>query len=254
MAKKSLDLVMQYLRRVAMTGREDGSDAHLLDRFAHHGDQVAFERLVMLHGPMVLGLCRRLLRHEQDAEDAFQATFLTMARKASTIGKKEALASWLYKVAYRVACRASRGAPHQTNRMAILGMTTAKCESGALSHDLRGVLDTEIAGLPESYRRPIVLCYLQGKTNEEAALLLGCPRSTVATRLARAKELLRRRLTRRGCTLSVATLTTALTDKALAASLPPGWLDRPLLTCLENRRTPALLPPRWSLSLMECCV
>jgi RNA polymerase sigma factor (sigma-70 family) len=194
----------------------------LLDRFAHHGDEVAFERLVMLHGPMVLALCRRLLRHEQDAEDAFQGTFLTMARKASTIGNKEALASWLYKVAYRVACRASRGAPHQTNRMAILDVTTAKCESDALSHDLRGVLDTEIAGLPESYRRPIVLCYLQGKTNEEAARLLGCPRSTVATRLARAKELLRRRLTRRGCTLSVATLTTALTDKTLAAPLPPA--------------------------------
>jgi RNA polymerase sigma-70 factor (ECF subfamily) len=89
MAKKSLDSVLQYLRRVALTG----DDAHLLERFVGHCDETAFERLVLLHGPMVLGLYKRLLRHEQDSEDAFQATFLTLARKASTIGKKESLGS-----------------------------------------------------------------------------------------------------------------------------------------------------------------
>src|ERR1700720_2053877 len=101
MAKKPLDSVLQYLRRVALTG----DDTRLLERFTRERDEAAFERLVLLHGPMVLGLCRRLLRHEQDAEDAFQAAFLTLARKASAIGKKDSLASWLYKV----ACRARGG-------------------------------------------------------------------------------------------------------------------------------------------------
>src|SRR5215831_13092912 len=93
MPKKSLDSVLQYLRRVALTGH--GDDAHLVESFARDADEAAFQRLVLLHGPMVLGLCRRLLRHEQDSEDAFQATFLTLARKARTISNREALASWL---------------------------------------------------------------------------------------------------------------------------------------------------------------
>src|SRR5438552_6955779 len=99
MARNSLESVLKYLRRVAVAG----DDAHLLERFAQQGDEAAFERLVVLHGPMVLGLCRRLLRHEQDAEDAFQATFLTLARKAGSIRNNESVPSWLYKVAFRVA-------------------------------------------------------------------------------------------------------------------------------------------------------
>src|SRR5262245_36857157 len=100
MARNSLDTMLRYLRRVTLTG----DDAHLLERYTSHGDEPAFARLVSLNGPMVLGLCRRLSGHDQDAEDAFQATFLTLARKAATISKKESLPSWLYKVAYRVAC------------------------------------------------------------------------------------------------------------------------------------------------------
>jgi RNA polymerase sigma factor (sigma-70 family) len=222
MAKKSLDTVLQYLRRVAMAGRKDGNDAHLLDRFARQGDELAFERLMVLHGPMVLGVCGRLLRREQDAEDAFQATFLTLARKAKTIGKKESLASWLYKVAYRVACRLRRGVSQETNRMPALDKATARNEADVLARELRSVLDAEIAALPEAYRRPVVLCYLQDKTNEEAARLLGCPKGTIMSRLAQARVLLRRRLSRRGLTLSTAVLMTVLSDKALAASLPPA--------------------------------
>jgi RNA polymerase sigma factor (sigma-70 family) len=216
MAKKSFDSVLQYLRRVALTGH--GDDAHLLERFARRGDEAAFERLVLLHGPMVLGLCRRLLRHEQDAEDAFQATFLTLARKAGSIRNEESVPSWLYKVAFRVACR-TRGRD-VTNRMSALANAGTR-GVGDVS-ELRGVLDEAIAGLPEAYRRPIVLCYLESKTVEEAAHLLGCPRGTVATRLVRAREQLRRRLTRRGWRLSAGALATALTDKALAAPLPMG--------------------------------
>ena len=180
MAKKSLDSVMQYLRRVALTGHRD--DAHLLERFAHQGDEAAFERLVLLHGPMVLGLCQRLLRHEQDAEDAFQATFLTLARKAGTISKKESLASWLYKVAYRVACRARGGVRELSNRMGALEKPDGNGDADIIWREVRGMLDEEIAALPESYRRAILLCYFQGKTNEEAARLLGCPKGTVMSR------------------------------------------------------------------------
>src|SRR2546430_826439 len=148
MSKKSLDSVLQYLRRVALTGH--GDDAHLLERFARNGDEAAFERLVMLHGPMVLGLCQRLLRHEQDAEDAFQATFLTLARKAGTIGKKESIASWLYKVAYRVACRARAKVPILTSHSAIMDERPAPdVEADVIWRDLRPVLDQEIARLPE---------------------------------------------------------------------------------------------------------
>jgi RNA polymerase sigma factor (sigma-70 family) len=224
MSKKSLESVLQYLRRVVLTG--GANDAHLLERFARYGDEAAFERLVLLHGPMVLGLCQRLLRHEQDAEDAFQATFLTLARKAGTISKEESLGSWLYKVAYRVAHRARGGARETTNRMAILERAGENGEGDV--RELRGVLDQEIAALPESYRRSILLCCFQGKTVEEAARRLGCPKATVATWLARGKEQLRRRLSRRGWTLSTGALATVLTDKALAVSLPPGLVGSTL--------------------------
>jgi hypothetical protein len=117
MSKNSLDSVLQYLRRVALIGHAHASDAGLLERFARQGDEAAFESLVSLHGPMVLGVCRRLLRHEQDSEDAFQATFLTLARKAGTIATKETLACWLHKVACRAAYRVRAGAPALTNRM-----------------------------------------------------------------------------------------------------------------------------------------
>jgi RNA polymerase sigma factor (sigma-70 family) len=225
MARNSLDTVLRYLRRMALTG----DAAHLLEQYASHGDEAAFERLVSLNGPMVLGLCRRLLRHEQDAEDAFQATFLTLARKAATISKKESVSSWLYKVAYRVACQAR---PRQlTNRMTVLDRVGAKTDRDV--GDLRRGLDEEIAGLTETYRLPVVLCYLQGKTVDEAARLLGCPTGTVSSRLARAKEQLRHGLTRRGWTLSMAAVTATLSDKALAATLPAG-LVRSTIACVAN--------------------
>jgi RNA polymerase sigma factor (sigma-70 family) len=220
MSKHSLDSVLHYIRRIAGPG--EAADADLLDQFASSGDEAAFQKLVMLHGPMVLALCRRLLRHEQDAEDAFQATFLTLARKAGTISNKESLAGWLYKVAYRVSCRVRATVPVLTNRMDDLDRPASEMDVDMIWRDLRFVLDEEISRLSEHYRRPIVLCYLQGNTNEEAALLLGCPKGTVATRLARAREQLRRRLTRRGCVLSAGILTTVLTTKASAVSLPAG--------------------------------
>jgi RNA polymerase sigma factor (sigma-70 family) len=221
MSAKPLTAVLRYLRRVAQTGSDAAGDAGLLGRFVIHNDEAAFERLVSLYGPMVLGLCRRLLRQEQDAEDAFQATFLILARKAGAIGKHKALAGWLYKVAYRVACRARPRTLVLTNvPPMLLDQPAGERDADVIWRDLRGVLDREIAALSESYRLPIVLCYFQGKSNEEAARLLGCPQGTLAARLSRARDQLRRRLTRRGWTLSGALLGAVLSDKAGSAAVP----------------------------------
>ncbi|MCI0378452.1 MAG: RNA polymerase sigma factor, partial [Gemmataceae bacterium] len=202
MSKNQPQSLLQYLRHaVARAGAGDVEDAELLERFVGRADPAAFELLLWRHGPMVLGVCWRLLGQEQDAEDAFQAAFLALVRKARSIGKREAVASWLFKVAYRIACRARtlRSKASSTPTLLVPNAQASDAEELAndlLWRDLRPVLDQEIDRLPESYRRLVVLCYLQGKTNDEAARLLGCPRGTVATRLARAREKLRRRLVR----------------------------------------------------------
>lgn len=223
MVRDSLSSVLQHLHRlVGAGGPDEVSDGDLLGRFAKDRDEAAFELLVWRHGPMVLGLCQRLLQQEQDAEDVFQASFLTLARKAASIGKREALPSWLYKVAYRIACRARGKIALCVNHTTHVGELAAPhAESDVIWRDLRGVLDQEVAGLPEAYRRPIVLCYLEGKSNDEAARLLGCPKGTLSARLARARDRLRRRLTRRGCTLSAAALAAVMAEKAVAGTIAP---------------------------------
>jgi RNA polymerase sigma factor (sigma-70 family) len=206
------------------------TDAELLDRFVRHRDEAAFELLVWRHGALVLGVCRRLLPQLQDAEDAFQATFLALVRKAGSIGKREALASWLYKVAFRSALRARerlKKSPPQNGveRLAVL-------PKGELAWgELAPILDAEVDRLPARYRTPFVLCYLQGKTNSEAAEQLGCPRGTIATRLSRARELLRGRLQRRGVTLSAGLLVT-LTAQELFAAVPHALIDTAVRTAL----------------------
>src|SRR4051812_6368754 len=191
---------LRCLRRLAAPDDADTSDARLLQRFVSQRDESAFELLVWRHGAMVHGLCRRLLRDGHDAEDAFQATLLVLARKASSIGKHESLGSWLYKVAYRVALRARdvalRRARHerQVEAMPDLGDPHAPADSGWA--ELRPVLDEELARLAEKHRAPVVLCYLQGLSNEEAARQLACPVGTLKTRLAQARRLLGAQLTR----------------------------------------------------------
>src|SRR5260370_26203406 len=168
---------------------------------------------------MVLAVCRPFIRDVTAAEDAFQATFLVLARKAGSICKPQRLANWLYGVAYRTALRAKCAtAKRQARERQVVSMPSAAREESTLD-DLKLLLDEEFSRLPEKYRLPIVLCSLEGKTNEEAARLLGCPRETVATRLARARERLRIRLTRRGLALSALVLAGELSP-SLAASLP----------------------------------
>jgi RNA polymerase sigma factor (sigma-70 family) len=222
MADGQLRSAMQHLRR--LMGRPNSSalsDAQLLDNFVNRGDEASFEVLVWRHGTLVLSLCRRILRDSHEAEDAFQAVFLILARKAASIGKRQAVASWLYKVAFRVALRARSRLSHKHRSLNDPdSLPCAEAGDDALWRDLLPALDEEIHRLPEKYRVPFVLCHLQGQTNEEAADQLGCPKGTILSRLSRGRERLRARLSRRGITLTAVGLTAVLTQNASSAAVP----------------------------------
>jgi RNA polymerase sigma factor (sigma-70 family) len=211
---------------VAPPAAVEAADGELLARFAERRDEAAFAALVGRHGRMVLGLCRRLLRHEQDAEDAFQAAFLILARKAASVGKGDSVGSWLYKVAFRVALRArAQSARRSAREPQGLEFPPAADDDAAAWRDLRPVLDEEVRRLPEKYRRPVLLCYLGGRTTEEAARQLGCPRGTVLSRLAAARQRLRAGLTRRGVAVSVAALAALLGRQAARAAPAARLMD-----------------------------
>jgi RNA polymerase sigma factor (sigma-70 family) len=232
MANRERSPVTRYLRRMVSQPCAGGlTDAQLLEQFVAQRDEAAFEVLVWRHGPKVLGVCRRVLRHEQDAEDAFQATFLVLVRKAGSIGKSQAVGSWLSRVAFRVALRAKVLCDKQGAREKHVPDVAASARQPEwLWSDLRPLLDDEVNRLPAKYRAPFLLCYVDGKTNEEAAQELGCPKGTILSRLAWARERLRERLTRRGVTLSAGLLAAALTTKAVEAGVPAALVDSTLKT------------------------
>jgi RNA polymerase sigma factor (sigma-70 family) len=219
-----LPSVLDQLRRVVVRHGDGGlSDAQLLQRFATKRDEAAFEVLVWRHGPMVLGVGRRVLRNPDDAEDVLQATFLALIRQAPSIRRGGALAGWLHNVAYRIALRARE-------KRGKLGLGQAAVEAApapppaAEEHwrDLWPVLDEELRRLPPKYRTPLVLSYLQGLTNQGVAAEMGCPVGTVFTRLARGRQLLRQRLARRGVTLTAGALSAVLAPAATAPALRAG--------------------------------
>jgi RNA polymerase sigma factor (sigma-70 family) len=220
------DLV-QYLQRIARhDGDGEAADGQLLEQYVARRDEAAFAVLVRRHGPLVWGVCRRVLHHVQDAEDCFQATFLILARRAGSIGKRESVRSFLYGVAYRVAARArDTAARRQAHEVPLTEVAAA--DTAAADPDLRPVLDEELARLPARYRVPLILCHLEGRSQEEAARLLGCPRATVATRLARGRDRLRSRLARRGLDGSAGALLPA-SQAARCLSVPPGLIDTTL--------------------------
>ena len=179
------------------------SDEQLIDQFLtgqKEDSESAFETLVKRHGPMVLGVCRHVLRRDQDAEDAFQATFLVLARKAGTIHNREILGCWLHEVAYRTAIRARQRRARSTPRMEIQEVAESHSgpENAASRNELRLLLRAEVDGLPGKYRSLVLHTYMEGKSNEQVARLLRCPVGTVKGRLSRARDLLRARLSRRG--------------------------------------------------------
>jgi RNA polymerase sigma factor (sigma-70 family) len=174
------------------------SDPQLLERFVRYRDEAAFECLVRRHGPMVLGVCRRILGRAEDSEDAFQATFLVLMRKAAVIAQPDLLGNWLYGVASRIA-RKARAQIFRRKRMeqeaVPLGATQELRDE--FTRESRAQLVRELARLPMRYREPLALCYLQGLTNKEAARRLGWPTGSISYRLARGRKLLRARLTDR---------------------------------------------------------
>lgn len=224
MASSPLTLVIEQLRRFVLARDTDVlSDQKLLELFVRSRNEPAFEAIVRRHGAMVMSVCQRVLRKHHDAEDAFQATFLVLARKAASISTREALAHWLYSVAFRAALKskdaiATRRTREREGTQMARPMATSPKDRG----DLDALLDHELNRLPEKYRVPIVLCDLQGKTRKEAAQQLGCPGSTVTTRLTRARALLAKRLAQRGVTLSAAALAGQESLAVASASVPPS--------------------------------
>lgn len=200
---------------------EARSDAELLKRFCDESDADAFTALVLRHGSMVLATCRRALADTHTAEDAFQATFLVLARKAGTLEKPGPLGPWLHRVAWRVARRLRQQADrHQPLSAAVEIPSAEPSPTVSSSHaELRTIVDEEITRLPDRYRQAVVLCYLQGLTYVETSNLLGVPCGTVSARLARARDRLRERLIRRG--VAPALLSGAwLTEEGVSASVP----------------------------------
>jgi RNA polymerase sigma factor (sigma-70 family) len=214
-----LEGVVRRLRTAALLGPADEGDGPLLERFLARRDEAAFEVLVRRHGPMVLGVCRRILGNAADADDAFQATFVVFVRKAASIRPRSRLGSWLYGVARKTALKAK--AMNQKRRLKERQAASAvRPAPDATWAALLEVLDDELAALPEKYRAPIVLCDLEGLSYREASARLGCPQGTLSGRLTRARLLLARRLRRRGLSLSGGGLAAALTGKAAAAVSP----------------------------------
>jgi RNA polymerase sigma factor (sigma-70 family) len=228
-ADRKLVRVLNHILTAA--GHDSGvSDAELLERFTGQGDAAAFELLVWRYQRMVLGICRRVLQDVHDAEDAFQATFLILARKAGSVGRREAIGGWLYQVATRAALAARAARSQRTARERSLGgdeaAASAEAEALAERQELWAVVDEEVSRLPERFRAAVVLCYFDGKTVDEAARQLGCPRGTVASRLARARERLRARLTRRGLALTAGTLAAGLSQAGFAGAAADGLVRR----------------------------
>jgi RNA polymerase sigma factor (sigma-70 family) len=229
MASTTLQTVIHHLQSVAgpwEAGRL--TDAELLERIVPDHDRAALEVLVWRHGPLVLKVCRRILRREQDVDDAFQATFLTFLRKVGSIHKREAVGSWLYKVAYRTALEAkalaARRAARETSEVETLA---ARSTEDLARRGLGQALDEEVSRLPDKYRVPLVLYHLEGKTSGEVARQVGCPEATLRTRLARARERLRVRLVRRGLALSSGLLVVELAGNA-ATAVPLRLVDATL--------------------------
>jgi RNA polymerase sigma factor (sigma-70 family) len=215
MDERGIANVLAYFRRQTVPSAEVAPDCELLRQFVETGSEAAFETLVRRHGPMVYGTARRVLRDGHAAEDAFQATFLALARKARSLRSRATVGGWLYRVAVRAALRARPQPPSP----AALRNSANPAEDAEWS-ELRTVLDEEIDKLPDRCRLAVIACYLRGHTADQAAKEFGCPRGTVLSRLAAAKVKLRRGLTRRGYAISFAGLTAGLTGEAASASLP----------------------------------
>ena len=205
------------------------SDEQLLERYVAGRDETAeeaFAQVVQRHGPMVLHVCRRILGDAHEAEDAFQATFLILARKAAMVMHREKVVSWLYIVAVRTAREARiRAARRRAREERVSPRIYVEPLDETFADELRAILDEELARLPARNRDPVVLCELEGLSRAEAARRLGIPEGTVSSRLARAKARLRDRLVSRGVSLSAAAISAILIREVRAATVPLSLLE-----------------------------
>jgi RNA polymerase sigma factor (sigma-70 family) len=239
MRSHQLQPVIEQLRSAAAAADRAGlSDAELLGRYAAGREEAAFELLLWRHAGLVLGVCRRVLRHEQDALDAFQATFLALAKRARSIGRRASVGGWLYKVAYRVALRAKARAAGRAAREHPLGELSPASGAAdpcaeAVWRELWQALDEQVSRLPERYRIVFVLRCLAGRSSVEAARELGCPVGTVESRLARARERLRAALVRRGFAAPAALLTGSLISDTVSAGVTPALVSSTLRAALQ---------------------
>jgi RNA polymerase sigma factor (sigma-70 family) len=203
----------------------DQSDRQLVEQVLAGRGEPVFEAILRRHGAMVYRVCWRVLQHQQDAEDAFQATFIVLAQRLRSIRKHASLASWLHGVAHRVALRAKAGAATRRRHEAQASVCQPLPPDDATWGEVRGVLDAELAALPEKWRLPLVLCYLEGRTQDEAAAQLGWSPRTLRRRLEEARTGLGRRLSRRGVAWSAALAAVLLSESAASALPAPGLVD-----------------------------
>jgi RNA polymerase sigma factor (sigma-70 family) len=222
MATNQLSRFIQTIRDATFHHHEAGlTDAQLLERYVRSREDVAFAALVHRHGPMVWGVCRRVLRSHQDAEDAFQATFLVLVRKAASLVSRELVANWLYGVAQQTALKARATTARRGMReRQVSAMPEPVVERQELRDDLQALLDQELACLPDRYRAVIVLCDLEWQTRKEVAAHLHLPEGTVASRLATARAMLAKRLARHGLPVSAVALAAVLAATTASASVP----------------------------------
>jgi RNA polymerase sigma factor (sigma-70 family) len=227
------NLLRQVRHLIATHTMDQLTDRQLLERFRAAREEEAFTLLVRRHGPMVLGVCRRVLGHEQDAEDVFQATFLVLARKSGSIRQAD-VGGYLYRVAYHLALRARTLVARRKQRDKRGGaVATADALRDVTWHEVRAVVDEELQRLPDALRSAVVLCYLEGKTHEEAARQLGWSKGTLRRRLDKGRELLRRRLLARGLTPAAALTATLFAEGSAPAAVSASLADAAVQTALN---------------------
>jgi RNA polymerase sigma factor (sigma-70 family) len=218
-----MNKVVDHLRMAVLAaGEVDLTDGQLLDAFVSRRDETAVAALVRRHGPMVWGVCRRILRNDHDAEDAFQATFLVLVRKATSIWPREMVGNWLYGVAHRTALKAkAMAAKRQAREKHVSDMPEPAAPARPdLWHELQPQLDQELSRLPDKYRIAIILCDLEGKVRKQVASQLQIPEGTLSSRLTTARTMLARRLAPHGLTVTGAALAVVLPQQAASAGLP----------------------------------
>jgi RNA polymerase sigma factor (sigma-70 family) len=221
-----MDAVLRHLHRAALPRSGSGlTDALLLERFLVQQEGAAFEALVHRHGPMVFGVCRRVLQNAHDAEDAFQATFLLLVRKATSIVPREMLGNWLYGVAYRTALKARAMAALRQAKERRASILRPEAYEDEVRTDLRPLLDRELSRLPDKYRAPLILCDLEDRPRREAAQQLGWSEGTLSGRLARARALLGKRLARHGLALAAGGVVWSTSRTSAHAAIPRLLVD-----------------------------